>query len=366
MKNIVLFITALTQGGAERQLLLLGKQLIEKGYYVTLVTYVDTADHYVPDSKIKRIRLAPGQSKLKKIIAIYRYFKSVNTDIVISYAERNSFLAIPGLLFRKHIKIIASERNFKLNNGPLMNILRRIFYRRADSIVPNSYAQGEFLCSLSKSIASKVTIITNYTDIQSYFPKAIDYNSTDSQLKHLKLCVFARYDLQKNYTRLANAVAILKQHKGINFSIDWFGKNTDINGNLTKSFIEFDNLIKILDLESIINLYPASKNVSTLLHKYDGFLLPSLFEGFSNSLSEAIASGLPCIVSDVSDNKIMVKDGVNGYLFNPENEQSIANALDKFQNISSDQLILFGHNSRKIAERIFDLDDFTQKYLSLF
>ena len=98
---------------------------------------------------------------------------------------------------------------------------------------------------------------------------------------------------------------------------------------------------------------------------YSAFLLPSLFEGFSNSLSEAISCGLPCLVSNVSDNRLMVKDNYNGWLFNPLDTQSISDTIIRFLDTSTEVLNQFSNNSRNLALELFNQKSFISKYLHL-
>ena len=93
--------------------------------------------------------------------------------------------------------------------------------------------------------------------------------------------------------------------------------------------------------------------------------LPSLHEGFSNSISEYICCGRPVICSDVSDNSVMVHDGENGFLFDPLNVESIMEAFVRYFDISFEQRDKMGVRSREIAESLFDKDKFIESYIKL-
>ena len=71
------------------------------------------------------------------------------------------------------------------------------------------------------------------------------------------------------------------------------------------------------------------------------------------------------LVSNVSDNPVMVKDGFNGFLFDPTNTDEIAAAFNKFLHISTEQRRVFGHNSRMLAEKLFDKEKFISDYMTL-
>ena len=70
-------------------------------------------------------------------------------------------------------------------------------------------------------------------------------------------------------------------------------------------------------------------------------------------------------MSDVADNSVMVKDGGNGFLFDPENEESIAEAFLKFFALDHPERQRMGDVSRRLAEELFDRNRFIQQYIDL-
>ena len=68
-------------------------------------------------------------------------------------------------------------------------------------------------------------------------------------------------------------------------------------------------------------------DVKELYGMSDGFVMPSFREGLSRSIMEAMASGLPCIVSKIRGNTDLVMDTVGGSLCDPAESDEFANAI---------------------------------------
>lgn len=360
MKSIVLFIGSLSSGGAEHQLIELSKLLIEKGYKVSIVTFTDVKDHYKIPEKSLRIKIGQGRCTLLKIILIMIFFVKIKTDCVISFGQRANLLAIIPLFFRRKIKIIAGERSLTIGKPTAIEkILTFSLYYRVDYIVPNSYSQAKYLISVNKKLVDKIKVITNYTDLCLY--KATEYTPNTV----IKIGIFARYSKEKNYYRFVKAIKLLKEKTNKSFVIEWFGNKYYKDNSVNKDYFLMEKMIEKYDLRDVFCLNSHIGNVSQVLTQYDAICLPSLFEGFSNSISEAISCARPMLVSDVSDNKLMVQEGINGFLFNPYDVDDIVNAILKFFNSTEDERNLMSINSRKIAEKLFDRDSFINKYVSL-
>ena len=95
----------------------------------------------------------------------------------------------------------------------------------------------------------------------------------------------------------------------------------------------------------------------------DVFVFPSFREGLSVSVMEAMASGLPIVCSRIRGNTDMVEDGVNGYLTEPGNPDSIAGALRRLENREKREEI--SRNNLKKAE-IYSLGVIAEQYRRLY
>jgi L-malate glycosyltransferase len=88
-------------------------------------------------------------------------------------------------------------------------------------------------------------------------------------------------------------------------------------------------------------------------HQADLFISPSHVDGSSVSLMEALASGLPCLVSDIPANKEWVEDGKNGWLFPDGNVEALEEHI-LFAMENKELLSDIGDSARSIAEQKAD------------
>lgn len=359
MKRIICFTTSLSKGGAEKQLSILANMLAEKGYKVDLTTFSSSRDEYSLSPEVNRIRIRQEGSSIRKFIEIFKYFLNNKSDCVISFGARCNFLSILPMLFRRNIKIIAGERCATFNGMTWYKILNyRFLYKRANYIVPNNYTQKEEIANLYPYLDKKVHVVTNYTDLTQFVTKSQPNN------EKVRVGIFGRYDKQKNYETLACALRILMEEVGPIFQVDWYG-NKIIGAEENPDYVIFSKLIENYGIGEIITLHGHTDKVAELIPQFDVMCLPSLGEGFSNSIGEYICCGKPVLCSDVADNNVMVKDGINGFLFDPKNIRELVNAFKRFFSLSNQEKTEMGKQSRKIAEELFNKERFINSYIDL-
>ena len=130
-------------------------------------------------------------------------------------------------------------------------------------------------------------------------------------------------------------VGRIQDRKGLNelynvFNI-LFKSNHNISllivGNATKGQISNPELISQLKRHPGIKWVGFKNNVPLYLSIMDVFVLPSWWEGFSNSLIQAAAMGIPIITTNGTGCRDAVKDGYNGILVPVRNEFALFNAM---------------------------------------
>jgi sugar transferase (PEP-CTERM/EpsH1 system associated) len=106
-------------------------------------------------------------------------------------------------------------------------------------------------------------------------------------------------------------------------------------------------------------------NVEDVLNAMDIFVLPSISEGMSNTLLEAMASGLPVVAAKTGGNPELVEEGRSGLLFPPG---GVADLVSQLEKLSSDTNLrrALGKGARSRAVRDFSLERMIGRYRDLY
>ncbi len=125
---------------------------------------------------------------------------------------------------------------------------------------------------------------------------------------------------------------------------------------------------KVLDqagMRELAWLPGARDDVPEILRGLDCFALPSLAEGISNTILEAMACGLPVVATRVGGNPELIEDGMTGRLVPQANAEAMAGALFHYY----DDPVLarrHGRAGRQLVLQRFSLDRMVSDYLSLY
>ena len=201
------------------------------------------------------------------------------------------------------------------------------------------------------NVNKKIYYIPNGIDVQSF-------NHVESRIVDQSLLFVGRLHYQKNIKRLISAFEIAsKKFPKATLQIVGVGAEKE----------SLVSLIKDKNLKNKIFL-KGQLTGNDLIKEYKSssvFVLPSLFEGQPLALLEAWAAKLPVITTGVGDNKILVKDGINGYLIkDPLNVQEIALVIEKA--IRSKNLSKMGQNGYNFVASEFSWDKSAQKTLEVY
>jgi sugar transferase (PEP-CTERM/EpsH1 system associated) len=128
---------------------------------------------------------------------------------------------------------------------------------------------------------------------------------------------------------------------------------------------ELERVTTELGLQSRVRLLGMSADVPAVMEALDLFVLPSIAEGMSNTILEAMASGLPVVATRVGGNPEMVEDGVTGALVPVRDAAALRQALGAY---FEDESLRESHGKagRQRASALFSLDRMGSAYFGLY
>jgi len=169
----------------------------------------------------------------------------------------------------------------------------------------------------------------------------------------------ARLLWDKGVREFVEAARVLKA-RGLQVEF-WLAGKPD-NGNPMCVPEEF---LKEWREEGLINWLGHRDDMPNLLQQVDIAVLPSYHEGVPRFLLEAAACGLPLVATDIEGCRVVVREGVNGFLVPPRNPTALADALERLLQDPSLRRRM-GQASRHIAEVEFDERKVLAKWLALY
>lgn len=355
MKKILCMIENLGQGGAERQLIGLATLLAKDRNEVKIIIY-DEDFFYLPLLKGTGVEceyIDKAKNKIRRIPQILRFVRNYRPDLIISFLANPSIMACIAKRLVGGFKLIVSERNTNQSISTKDKIRFNLF-KYADWIVPNSHSQKEFIKSHYPKLAEKVVTITNFVDTDFFCPN----NNEELENNAMKMVCVGRISQQKNVKLFIQAIKRVVD-RGVHIEVDWYGLAFHPYSD------ECDELVKSLNMQEILRFHKETSDVKSVYHQADVMILPSLYEGFPNVVCEAMSCGLPVLCSDVCDNGRIVRDGINGFLFNPNSLEDMADKIVRFSQLCVEERRDMRQKSREYALADFSQTSFFNKYKKL-
>ncbi len=126
-----------------------------------------------------------------------------------------------------------------------------------------------------------------------------------------------------------------------------------------------ENEIKSINKNNNVKFLGYVRDMIKLYKKISIVCLPSHREGFSKTLQEAAALGIPTVTTDAIGCKNAIIPGKTGELCKTKNPNSLEKSLEKLIN-NKRKRIIYGNNGRKLAKKNFDLKKILKKNLKIY
>lgn len=210
--------------------------------------------------------------------------------------------------------------------------------------------------------AGKLLVIENGFDVSRFTPvQALKENVRIELGLPKDSCLIgmaARYNPQKDHTNFIRAAALLFQKRQDVHFLLW-GNNVDgANPELT-------GLIKSLNLQERVLMLGLRMDTPRLLSALDIAALSSVDgEAFPQVVGEAMASAVPCVVTDVGDAAFIVAG--TGRVVPPRDPEALANAWDDLLSLPVLERSALGKAARERIKSLFSLEKTTRQYTQTY
>lgn len=348
MNNIAIFVKNLGSGGAEKQSVLLAKNLAKEKqlHYIIFDGSIVHQKYLEMLKEEKKITITIFYGNVyKRFRNFLEYLNKQNIQAIFSYLTAANFYACIAAKIL-NIKVYPGLRNARL---PFLKLITDKFLCNyyAEKMISNSFSGKEHF--ISKGFKEKyITVIPNcFENIRPYKEK--------EKTEQVIIITVGRFVPQKDYETAIQSISYLKKEcSNIIFNIVGYGKQ---EAHIRK-------WIKKYQIEDITRIYINPNNIDELLNQAHIYLSTSIFEGTSNSIMEGMNADLPIVATNVGDNSQLIISGKNGFLCNIKDTIDIAKQLKRLV-ISEEERKQMGKASKEILEKNFSTATFLKSYLKL-
>lgn len=358
-------IGALGRGGAELQLMRLAEGLTRRGHHVHLLAY-DDASPFDDDLRRASVTVTVGRqprSRWAKIRTVRRWLADNDFDVVHAILERASSLTVLARQPRRRPPVVVTDISTATYETRAAAWITLLTYAGADRVVTENEVNRANLDQKAPWLRGKTRLIRNGLDVARFAPAA-DSPSVDAAGAPFVFCIVGTVHAPKNPFRVIDAVAELARRGHAAFRVDWYGRlglraNSPEAGRILAYAYEHgvtDHLVFHGDVAGVDGAYRRS----------DALLHVALREGFPNAVAEGMASGLPIVVSGVSDLPLLIAEADNGYLVDETDPASIADGMERMLTTPRSARADMGRRSRELAIRWFAMKRYVDDYENLY
>ena len=315
---------SIEDGGVEKNLYLISNYLSLKINSITLITFSNNQNKkFNSNIKIKTPLFNPSfiRGRYLKyffcLLVLLRITMFDKKNLVLSF-QANIFVII--ICKFLNLKIISRSNSSSAgwSNNFLKQSIFKIFFKKADKIIVNSY---DFKKEMDKKYKINCACILNPFNFNEIKKKSNNKVNFLFQKNKIKLISVGRITDQKDFITILKALRIVKKN---NVQLVIIGKG--------ENEIEIKKYIELNNLKKKVQLLGYKKNPFPYIKQADLFLLTSKFEGLPNVLIEALYLKKFIISTDCPTGpKEILNNGKYGELVKIGDFKKIAKLIDNFK-----------------------------------
>ncbi len=350
----MLVVTGLTVGGAEVQVRDLAIGLTKRGHDVEVVSLMRPrafedalAAHGVPVTSLEISR--ERKSLVQVLAAAWRFRRHVRRhrpDVVHAHMVHANLFSRLALAFSGN-RLISTIHNV-YEGGQLRDWGYRLTNWGSNRNTTISEAARRR--SVEQRVLPDSTIIVpNGIELANYAPA-----ETPAPDHPFRWIAVGRLEKQKDYPTLLSAMSQLHE------------ATLSIAGDGAQR-ARLENLARELALSDRAFFLGVRHDVPALLARHDGFVLSSRWEGFGIAVVEAMAAGLPVVVTDSGGPpEIAGRDGAAGLVVEPGNPAAMAAAMRTIMGLSLPERAAMGLAGRRRVQARFDLQSVIDRWEQIY
>jgi glycosyltransferase involved in cell wall biosynthesis len=327
--TVLQFLTVFGIGGTERQVLNLVQGLDTSRFGVE-VACLKRWGALLPEMEATGVPITEYKTtSLYNHMALWnqmrflKHLRKRNVEIVHTYGFYSNVFAIPPARLAGAAAVLASIRDTGEHLTPMQRRIEKLFCRMADCVVTNAEAVRNRLTNEGYD-AEKIVVIHNGIELTRYARKPTElglHRELGVPSTTPLVAVFARLNELKGIEYFLRAVAgLIERFKNVRFLIVGDGASRQ----------ELEKYAEQLGLNKHVVFLGFRLDVPTLLSEISVSVLPTLSEGLSNSLLEAMAASVPVVATRVGGNAEVVQGGITGLLVPPRDAGALARAIGQF------------------------------------
>lgn len=358
----ILFLSdLLSYGGASKLIYDLLPRMKQMGNICELLILTDKNSKYIDELRAMRIKVSVVPENVKghvgRISYIKKYIDNGGFDIIHAHLFPTIYYCsvIKRIRGKKSPPIVMTEHstNNRRRNKPYLRPLEQFMYKPYAHIISISNKTQDNLCEwLRIKDANRFSVIENGIDIP-FFRDAAPMNRKALYPDHREDTIFlltvGRFEVQKNHEGLIRAFTRLPEK----YVLLLCGE-----GSLQE---QMKDLARELNVYDRIVFLGYRSDVARIMHTADIMVIPSIWEGFGLIAAEAMACGIPLVVSDVPGLREVVGDA--GVKFNPNHVNEIAEAIIVLSDEQS-RLELIQAGNKKVYQ--YDINKMVDEYIRVY